>query len=316
VQVVIGSPINIVTDQHSDSLNTYRIHRKLVLEESPMLGDHVVNSQAVLPMVCAMSWMGNTVEQLYPGYKFAKYTDYKVLKGIVFDETLADDYVLDLKETSKSDAEGIITFDAMIWSSTPEGKARYHYSAHLILRRALLPAPIFDRLDLTNSADIPGEYCYEQKILFHGWAFKGVDRVLNTSTERTTMRCIQPAVPERYQGQFPVQSFNYFGVDAALQSLGVFARLGYEMGSLPLSAEGGEAFDNIPFESVYYVTLEPRSITDSAIQGDLTIHDENGRVYFVVYGCKILLSKRLIELFKANTLPEPIPYPSLAGSVR
>jgi hypothetical protein len=91
-------------------------------------------------------------------------------------------------------------------------------------------------------------------------------------------------------------------VDSALQSLGVFARLTYDMGSLPLSAQEGKTYRHIPFDEEFYVTLEPRSITEAAIIGDLTIHDETGQIYFVVEGCEIALSKRLIELFHRNTL--------------
>jgi hypothetical protein len=300
VQVVIGSPMPLFSDPRPDDLRTHRIHRTLVLDESPMLGDHVVNSQAVLPMVCAMSWMANTCEQLYPGYQFFGYINYKVLKGIVFDDALADNYLLELKEVRK-DAEGIL-FDAVVSSQTPQGKPRYHYSAHIELRRELPPSPHFDEMDLTNTADIPGERVYDEKILFHGWSFQGVQRVLNISEQRTTMRCKLPHVPADYQGQFPIQSFNYFGVDAALQSLGVFARLTYDMGSLPLSAQGGKTYRQIPVEQEFYVTLQPRTITEAVVIGDLTIHDANGQIYFVVEGCEIALSKRLIELFHRNTL--------------
>lgn len=304
-QIVIGSTFDAVREPDA-TLHTYRLERTLRRAESPMLADHVVNHQAVLPMVCAMSWMGNAAEQLYPGYHFASYTGYKVLKGIVFDETLADRYTLELAETRKDAGAGEIAFDALIRSATAEGKPRYHYRAQLLLRRELPPAPTFDRMDLTNRDDIPGERLYAEKILFHGWSFKGVQRVLNTSTERTTMRCHLPHIPAEYQGQFPVQSFNYFGVDAALQSLGTFARLGYGMGSLPLSAEGGAAFRDIPFGADFYVTLEPRDITEAKILGDLTIHDDAGLVYFRVTGCQIALSERLIELFERNTLLEEV----------
>jgi NAD(P)-dependent dehydrogenase (short-subunit alcohol dehydrogenase family) len=313
VQVVIGSTINVVTKQDSDELRTHRIRRKLVLEESPILGDHVVNGQAVLPMVCALTWAANTLEQLYPGYKFFKYLNYKILKGIVFDETLADEYILDLKEVAKSEADGELTVDAMIWANTPDGKPRFHYSMQLVHRREIPSAPIYDRFDLTNSLDISGEKAYADKILFHGWSFQGINRVLNISTERTTSLCIQPIVPERYQGQFPIQAFNYFGVDSALQSLGIFGRVTYEVGSLPLSAASGESYRYIPFETPFYVSLETRAITDTGITGDLYLHDENGLIYFIAYGSKVLLSKRLIELFFLNTLPEPIPYNDLAG---
>jgi hypothetical protein len=44
----------------------------------------------------------NSCEQLYPGYNFySAWNSFRVLKGIVFDETLASEHVLDLVEVSK-----------------------------------------------------------------------------------------------------------------------------------------------------------------------------------------------------------------------
>ena len=69
-------------------LITQRVQRTLSLAANPFLKDHVIGGQAVLPTVCALAWMGNTAEQLYPGYTFFKAENYRVLKGIVFDDTM------------------------------------------------------------------------------------------------------------------------------------------------------------------------------------------------------------------------------------
>ncbi|HRE48512.1 MAG TPA: SDR family NAD(P)-dependent oxidoreductase [Aggregatilineales bacterium] len=304
-QIVIGSGIALPPPALTDTpLQSYQVKRAIRLEDNPFLCDHVVNGNAVLPMVCAISWVANTIEGLYPGYRFYGYKSYKVLKGIVFDETLAPEYTLELRETSK-DAERI-TFEAKISSRTAEGKLRYHYQVDPILLRERPPAPVFSRMDLENRANIAGLPLYETKIVFHGWSFRGVQTVLNMDTTRTTMACYLDPVPLPYQGQFPVGAFNHYAVDVALQSLGIFARLTYEMGSLPLATGESRVYRDIPFGIPFYVTLEPTKITETNVTCNLNIHDEQGVIYIAVDASEITLNKRLIEMFFKNTLPAPI----------
>jgi hypothetical protein len=305
VQVIVGGGLVPLRVSASGDLRTHRLRRKLALEDSPFLGDHVVNSKAVLPMVAAMSWIANACEQLYPGYKYWGFENYKVLKGIIFDETLADEYILDLKEIAKS-PDGDIVFDAMISSETADGKKRFHYSTKITLCKELPEAPIYAAFDPEVREDIPGPPLYEDGTLFHRYSFQGVERVLNISPQKVTMYCVLPDVDERYQGQFPVQAFNYFMVDIGFQSMGIYARHFYDAGSLPLQAHGGEHYADVQFGAPFYVSLEIRSASETGLVTDLIVHDERGRVYFKVLGGEITISKRLNELFLLNKLPEPV----------
>ena len=114
-QWIVGQEMAPAQAALSESLQHYRIHRTLSLQNNPFLRDHVIGGNAVLPTVCAVAWVANLCEQLYPGYTFYAVDDYRALKGIVFDDTLADGYVLTLQEIQKSDQDGII-LDAMISS--------------------------------------------------------------------------------------------------------------------------------------------------------------------------------------------------------
>jgi NAD(P)-dependent dehydrogenase (short-subunit alcohol dehydrogenase family) len=308
-QIVVGGALSLTPAQPDSTLRTHIVRRPLRLNDSPILMDHVVNGAAVLPMVCSISWVANTCEGLYPGFRFGGYEGYKVLKGIVFDDTIAPEYTLELKETEKTADH--IRFAATVSSRTADGKMRYHYKVDPIIYRVRPEAAIYPRIDLSNTRDIDGLPLYETKIVFHGQSFRGVKRVLNMTTEHITMHCKMPAVSPEYQGAFPVQAFNYFAVDAALQSLGIFARLTYEMGSLPLETGRADVYRGIPFEQDFYVSLEPVHITESIVIGDIYIHDEQGRCYITVQKSQITLMKHLIEMFLKNTLPQPIPVPQI-----
>ncbi len=72
----------------SAELKQYQIHRKLTLEANPFLYDHQIGEFPVLPATCAATWAIHSIEQLYPGYFFIHLANYRVLKGIVFDQIL------------------------------------------------------------------------------------------------------------------------------------------------------------------------------------------------------------------------------------
>ena len=101
-----------------------------------MIGDH-----AVLPATCAAAWAAYTCEQLYPGDRVFSHENYRVLKGIVFDDSLAGDHTLELKEVEKSEEK--IVFDALIWSKNKKGRQIYHYSLRVTVMRELPAAPVF-----------------------------------------------------------------------------------------------------------------------------------------------------------------------------
>jgi len=305
VQVVVGSGISHIAAELDETLRTYHLQRVMRLEANPYLQDHVVDGKAVLPMASAMSWICNTAEGLYPGYRVFNFDDYRVLKGIIFDETLADKYTLVITEQEKSD--DTIHVDVMA-SSQPSGARmpRYHYKTSLTLTPKIPPMPTYANMDLTPSLDIPGEQFYEDYTLFHGFAFKGVDRVLNIRKGHITLRCHLPVVPPRYQGQFPVQSFNYFMTDIGFQSMGIYAKHFYKAGSLPLRAGHGDHYADVPWGEVFYVSLEVHQESDTGLVTTLYIHDEDGKLYMQVDSGEITISTRLNDLFRRNRLPQPL----------
>jgi len=126
VQILVGGGLINPSIELETELKTHRIRRKLTLEANPFLQDHVIGNKAVLPMACASLWIANTVEQMYLGYKFFSLENFKLFQGIVFDENLADEYILEFKEINKVTNQEIELL-AKIWSQTKEGKIRYHY---------------------------------------------------------------------------------------------------------------------------------------------------------------------------------------------
>ncbi|MGC9400136.1 MAG: SDR family NAD(P)-dependent oxidoreductase [Anaerolineae bacterium] len=299
-QLVVGNPLVHPARTPDGELHTYRIHRRLTLEGNPFLRDHVIGGHAVLPTVCAVAWAVNTAEQIHPGYHFFRVERYKALKGIVFDETLADEYVLELEEKAKDPEE--LLFAALIRSRTADGKPRFHYSVEVTLRRALPEAPQYTAFDLTAAQAMPGAAFYDGTVLFHGPAFQGVERVLNIDPTSLTLLCVPPALSPETQGQFPVQTFNPYFTDATLQSLLIWAHHTYGYGGLPLSIQGGEQYQPVTEGERLYVSLSVQAHSRRHLVADVVVHDNEGRVQSRVWGAEITLSPRLKQLFAQNHL--------------
>ena len=278
-QVIIGSPLK--PPAIAPQPKPYRIIRHLSLDANPFLDDHVIMDRPVLPATCAIAWIANLCEQVCPGYTFLSCHNFKVLKGIVFDENLADKYIVDLEPIAPEKPENI-EFNAKIWSKDRAGKTRYHFSDRTILVPKLDDFPLYKSLNLTQEkTNFTGQKLYQNgaKSLFHGKSFQGVREVLNISDNKLTMKCCLPEISPKTQGQFPVQTFNPFIVDVQVHSFWLWLQHNYQEICLPSEIISYEQFIFIPFDKTFYVSCEIKSKTKTAVVADVIAHDENGKVY-------------------------------------
>ncbi|HMD88070.1 MAG TPA: SDR family NAD(P)-dependent oxidoreductase [Anaerolineaceae bacterium] len=301
-QVIVGNAPARPAEDTSSELRQYEIHRKLTLDANPFLNDHRIGEHAVLPATCAATWVASACEQLYPGYVFFSIDTYKVLKGIVFDEQLADEYVLDLKEIAKSQS-GEIDFEAVIWSKNQKGRKIYNYSlrVRLVKESPAMPVdPAFNLTSMTGAQIIPGDLLYKNGTLFHGPAFQGVEEVLQVSPGKLITKCSLPKLDEKMQGQFTVQTGNPFIYDAIVQSLLIWAQRYYQAPCLPSYMERLEQYKAIPFGETIYVTLDVTSQSETAVLGDLTVQDATGQSYVWIKGLQGTISPRLKNLIGSH----------------
>jgi acyl transferase domain-containing protein/acyl carrier protein len=300
VQVVIGSPLVYIPEKLPSELRTFRIQRQLTLAANPFLQDHVIAGYPVLPATCGLLWIANACEQIYPGYKAFSCTNYKVLKGLIFDENLATEYTLELQEVAKHDINEI-DFDAKIWSKTPEGKIRYHFSSQMKLKREILIPPTHEFMNLSQDHKITATtsslYQNGAASLFHGFTFQGVKSVLNANLDKIAIECYLPEPGERQQGQFPVQTFNPYIADVQIHAFWIWAQHFYQVACLPSEIKTFEQFAAVPFDETFYVSCEIKSKTESSLVVDVIAHNQQGKIYTRMLGAKgTILPKQLDEI--------------------
>ena len=277
VQVVLGTMPVLPSETQEPELKEYQIRRKLTLEANPFLYDHQIGEHPVLPATCAATWVVHSIEQLYPGYFFIHLANYRVLKGIVFDESLADEYFLDIKETAKSE-DGTIDFKGLIWSKNKRGRALYHYKIEVRLGKTVPPAPVLPILTTDPAEIIDGKMLYENGTLFHGPSFQGVRRVLHVSKGELKMECMLPSVAANVQGQFPVITGNPFVYDTIVQGVLIWAQYVYHAPCLPSRVDKFEQFKAIPFGRPVFVDMQVVTQSETSVVTNVTVQDESGEV--------------------------------------
>ncbi|MDH6061213.1 KR domain-containing protein [Chrysosporum bergii ANA360D] len=275
-QIIIGNPIIPPPPPLNPELKTIRIHRQLSLAANPFLIDHVIAGKPVLPATCALNWIVNACEQLHPGYLFFSCKDFKVLKGIVFDDHTPQKYTLELVETAKTNE---IELKAQIISNN-SGVLRYHFSAEIQLTREIPPPPFHSPTKYQSSSTLGQPYDQNgTSKLFHGSSFQGIKTILELSPQRIVTKCKLPNLDSSKQGQFPVQSFNPYIVDVQIQSLWIWSQYFYQTGSLPAGITKFEQFAPLPFDQEFYICSEIKSKSESIVTANIITHDVLGKIY-------------------------------------
>ncbi len=286
-QLIIGSPLTPTAIAINPQLQKYRIRRRLSVVANPFLLDHVIANRPVLPAACAMSWITNSCEQIYPGYKYFGCQQFKVLKGIVFEDNIPQEYILDLTEITKDRDQ--IEFEARIWSQNQAGKIRYHFSTQLVLKGKIPDSPQYESLNLTPQPQqiIKNDFYQNGGLsLFHGASFQGVQKILNCNEEKITIQCSLPPVASQVQGQFPVQTFNPYILDVQIHSLWLWSQYLHQQICLPSAIAHYEQYASIAFGETFYVSCEIKSKTDTAVVADVIAHKQNGQIYSQMMGAR------------------------------
>jgi NAD(P)-dependent dehydrogenase (short-subunit alcohol dehydrogenase family) len=305
VQIVVGQLPTRAASDISGELQRFEIRRHLSLDANPFLLDHQIGLYPVLPATCAASWIASVCEQLFPGFTFYQLEDFKVLKGIVFDENLAHEHILELNEIEKVPGEKV-KFAARIWSKNKNGRPLYHYSLNVTLLREMPPTTIHN-VNLQPSAGtnegILGKALYEDGTLFHGPSFQGVQRVISLGEDRLVLECLLQPIPPDRQGQFPLQTYNPFVYDAIVQSLLIWAQRYYQAPCLPSHLVRLEQFRAIPFGVLSLAEMKIISHNQTSVVADIIVTDTQGAVLAKFTGLQGTISPALKRFIRGDAAP-------------
>jgi PfaD family protein len=289
-----------------------RVSRMLGVENNKFLRDHVIGGNPVLPAACAGLWMANLCQQANPFCRFVTLSDFRVLKGVVFDGAAAPRYLVEIKD-EEADGDGIAQ-SVVITSTTRDRKPRYHYrgTVRLAHAHALSGPPEPRRFDLTSDPRFDALRPYADGALFHGPAFQAITRVVHIGQSKITVECRNPRSAALVLGQFSAVAFDGVALDAQLQCLGLWAHHVLGAAALPTSWARYDVFAAPPANGHYYVTAEVDEKSEFAVRASIHMHDADGRIFARALGVELTVHRAGPAVAAAAAPKFKFPNPRMA----
>jgi NAD(P)-dependent dehydrogenase (short-subunit alcohol dehydrogenase family) len=291
VQLLVNDAPPPIPDRTDAPIPPRRMVRTLREADNPFLADHRIGGHAVLPAACAALWMANSGQNLHPGYRFFSLSDFRVLKGVVFDDGLAHGYLLEIGETAVADKALILS--VMISSRTAENRVRYHYSGSVRLVREVPALPRYGGFDLARDRRLDALRPYEDGALFHGPVFRAITKILTLTANKITVECVHRLPESIVLGQFPAIAFDPICGDLLFQCLGIWVHQQDRAAALPLSFTRLDWYRTPPHSMPFYISAEIAEKTAHRVVASVYLHDEAGRIFAQASGAELTISRGL-----------------------
>lgn len=276
------------------------IVRHVKPQDNPFLADHVIDGHATLPTTAAAGWMVKLGEDALPGYRFESLRDFKVLKGIVFNEPESTIFKAHLKPLEAAGKSRERHAAEVSLCSESDGEILNRYRAVVTLSRESGSRPLYEAADLSATSTVTQPIYGDMRegaLLFHGPAFRGIRSVLNVDDKRLTLACRLDAVDDAAQGQYRVNSFNPYLGDVCIQAPLVWLMLKTDKAGLPSHIGRIEQFAPLDFAEPFYLSMQIGAHSHATLAVDIAAHDAAGNIYSRFSDVQFTVSGRMRQLF-------------------
>ncbi|ODR86531.1 type I polyketide synthase [Shewanella xiamenensis] len=288
-----------------------RVTRSLDPKRMSFIEDHCINGHAVLPTVCAIDWMREAAKA-HLG-KMVSVNDYRLLKGIIFDEALLarnGPIELELMLTPLADAT-LQSTEALAALISFEGRPQYQ--AVLVTQTDDMPDEQRFEVDELHSlmqettqqpAIANRESLYSDGTLFHGPRLQGISEVLAFDDQQLIAKVALPAVALDDCGEFAPKledkGTQPFAEDLLLQAMLVWARLKYQAASLPSAIGEFVSYSPLGFGEKAVLVLDVLKHSSRTLEANIALYHQDGRLSCEMKRAKVTVSKTLNQAFLAN----------------
>ena len=280
--------------------------------DNVLLADHKIDGQQVLPTVCAIAWLKSTCENLYPEYRYQGIEDFKLFKGIVFDGTQADEYVIDTKildhkvlnSKNIKESDNTLSIEVTVGSENKQGKPVFHYKSTVNLAK-----PLVENTPLAYQGILPklvkkqssqAASLYVDGSLFHGASLQGIKHIHQLDDSGLLLECVIDNSAIKAQGEFLLEESNVFANDLVYQAMLVWTSKQMGSGSLPTSTEAWQVFREVKVGEYFFIKLNIIKATGQSVFADLLLIDQDNKIISKITAAEVTCSASLSELFKAS----------------
>lgn len=234
--VVLGGPLpaSMLTPETPQVVlaePTPLLRRSLSVAACPVLADHVLKGQAVVPAALLMDWLAQAALQRHPGLAFHGFNEFRVLKGITLGPD--EERTLELHASAAERDNGSAKAQVRLATSV-SGKRSSHASAEVLLATQLPAARTPAPCGPAKAFHLPIDQVYADW-LFHGPALQAV-RQLQVGGQYTLQARVRLAPPPRDWLTQPWRSqwiCDPLAIDAGFQLAIVWTQWQRQMPCLP-----------------------------------------------------------------------------------
>jgi acyl transferase domain-containing protein/NAD(P)-dependent dehydrogenase (short-subunit alcohol dehydrogenase family)/acyl carrier protein len=304
-QVIIGSEKYHTAKLPKKDVDTVHYSRPVNVLEEPVLLDHIIEGDVVLPATFAMQWLIQSASYLVPNATVTGINDFTVLKGLTFKEHNEQNrcFVEAYVESVDSKAKHCV-INVKIASKQNDTK-RYHYAGNVQVSVSNLPielieASLVNLSDNFNLKDLDGRSVYStadnKGWLFSGPTLQGIDSVEVISDDQIIATIEMQAPTNWLSSPFSTGPFNPCIADVLLQVPYLWSVLQTDKLGLPSAIAEVEIFTPLTFGSHYDVCANITSNTGSKLVSDIQVVDREQKVIVAnLKGVQFTQSKALRE---------------------
>ncbi|MCB9664734.1 MAG: SDR family oxidoreductase [Alphaproteobacteria bacterium] len=257
----------------------------------PMLADHRVRGEAVVPLALASEWLARAAAGCRPELVIAELRQVEVVRGVRLAAGAATVLTLEARELANGDGSTVL-----VEARDPEGALRYR--AQVRLEQA---PPVAGEEAPPPSVPPWGDtVVYDGRVLFHGAAFQVLREVEGVGEEGAVARA--DGLLDRGWAQ-AAWSLDPAALDAALQLGLVWAEGALGAANLPLAIEALRVLRPGATRGPLTVTVRRRSATAERALCEVVVRDDDG----------VILELRGLSLVKLPGEP-PAHLPSQTGT--
>ena len=333
-QILVGNDLSKSAQENSGaavkklpvSRLSARVIKTLQTANNEFLTDHVIGTDAVLPTVCAIAWMSDAAQSVYPDYVYQGITDYSLFKGVTFtqealEQNVEIDFTIEMKTQVLDNGHGLLV-DCKISSINGAGKTVFHYGGqvHLVTAKPSLMKVGDDVVQklIRQQSIIDNEHeheLYQNGCLFHGESLQGINRVISCDEQGLLLGCKVADSASFKQGQFMLpelesttataQAQNIFANDIVYQAMLVWVKEQLGLGSLPSSTQEWTVYQQVVANQAFYLELkvvnsQGKGSERGQLIADINIISEDHYLLAQVKSAKVTASASLNDLFLTN----------------
>jgi hypothetical protein len=283
--------------------------RKVDLESLPVIGSHIIDGHAVLPMALILEWLAEGALHCHPGLVVQGVDDLRLFKGVVLRDHKPATVSIRVGKGQRRGAESRVPVE--MFAVLENGRELNHARGEVVLAERHGPG---DRLlaetELPPLATDPEEIY--RRILFHGPAMQAIQRIEGCD-ERTIAGWVSTAPPPASWIEKPLRQnwlTDPLAIDAAFQIVVLWCQERLGANSLPMAVGAYRQYRRrFPAEGVR-VLASIRQSSPHRAGADIEFLDAQGSPVARIESYECVIDPSLNQAFRRNRLTRLAAAPS------